>query len=66
MKKRWMILIGFLVILGIAVVVASGRKPYKDLQASDIVSATVHIIPPDQKIQITDIEELVPYINEKY
>lgn len=63
-KKRWMILIGFLLILGIAVVVASDRKPYKDLQASDIVSATVHIIPPDQTIQITDIEALVPYINE--
>lgn len=63
-KKRWMILIGFLVILGIAVVVASGWKPYKDLQASDIVSATVHIIPPDKTIQITDIEALVPYINE--
>lgn len=63
-RKRLMIIIGLLIILGIAVLVVSGRKPYKNLEASDIVSATVHLIPPDKTIQITDIEELVPYLNE--
>lgn len=63
-RKRLMILIGFFVILGIAVLVVSGRKPYKNLEASDIVSATVHLIPPDKTIQIADIEELVPYLND--
>lgn len=42
----------------------SGRKPYKNLEASDIVSATVHLAPPDKTIQITDIKELVAYLNE--
>ena len=63
-RKRLMIVIGFFVILGIAVLVVSGRKPYKNLEASDIVSATVHLIPPEKTIQITDIAELVPYLNE--
>ena len=63
-RKTLMIIIGFLIILGIAVLVASGWKPYKNLEASDIVSATVHLIPPDKTIQITDIEELVPYLND--
>lgn len=63
-RKRLMIVIVFFVILGIAVLVVSGRKPYKNLEASDIVSATVHLIPPDKTIQITDIEELVPYLND--
>lgn len=63
-RKRLMLIIGYFVILGIDVLVVSGRKPYKNLEASDIVSATVHLIPPDKTIQITDIEELVPYLNE--
>lgn len=65
MKKKWLIVIGCLVIIGIVIVFAfSGRKPYKDLEASNIVSATVHLVPPDKTIQITDIEELVAYLNE--
>ena len=38
--------------------------PYQDLNASDVVSAAVHLSPPDQTVQITDIEELVSYLNE--
>lgn len=65
MKKKGLIAIGCLIIIGIIIVFAfSGRKPYKDLEASDIVSATVHLAPPDKTIQITEIEELVAYLNE--
>ena len=63
-RTRLMIVIGFFVILGIAVLIVSGRKPYKNLEASDIVSATVHLIPPDKTIHITDINELGPYLND--
>jgi len=38
--------------------------PYKDLKASDIVSATVYFFPPDKTVQITDVEELVSYLGE--
>lgn len=39
-------------------------KPYKDLKASDIVSATVYFFPPDKTVQITDVEELVSCLGE--
>ena len=39
-------------------------KPYKDLKASDIVSATVYSFPPDKTVQITDVEELVSCLGE--
>lgn len=65
MKKKGLIATGCLIIIGIIVVFAfSGRTPYKDLEASNIVSATVHLAPPYKTIQITEIEELVAYLNE--
>jgi len=63
-KKRLIMIIGCLIVIGILVFAFSGRKPYKDLEASDIVSATVHLAPPDKTIQVTDIKKLVAYLNE--
>lgn len=40
------------------------RRPFKDLQASDIVSATVRLTPPDKTIQITEIPELAAYLRD--
>lgn len=39
-------------------------KPYDNLKVSNVVSATVHLIPPDKTIPITDTEELVTYLND--
>ena len=65
MKKKGLIaIIGCLIVIGIVVFAFSGRKPYKNLEASDLVSATVHLAPPDKTIQITEMEELVTYLNE--
>lgn len=65
MKKR-MVLAGLLVfsitIAGAAAL--AGRRPFRDLRASDIVSAEVHLAPPDKTISITEIPELVSYLNE--
>ena len=63
-KKGLLAIIGCLAVIGIVVFAFSGRKPYKDLEASDIVSATVHLAPPDKTIQVTEIKELVAYLNE--
>lgn len=63
-KKRLIIIISVLIVIGIAASAFSGRKPYKDLEASDIVSAAVHLAPPDKTIQITEFKELVAYLNE--
>lgn len=40
------------------------QKPYKNLKASDIVSATVTLSPPNKTIQIDDIEKLVSLLND--
>ena len=67
MKKKIIIIAAVVVCAVLIVLLAlSGQKPYKDLSASDIVSATVHLAPPDKTIQIADadIEELVSCLNE--
>lgn len=67
MKKR-MNFILLICILSVVVIIigfaaAGGRKPYKDLDSSQIVSAVVRLIPPDETIQITEITELVNLLN---
>ncbi|MGN0994334.1 MAG: hypothetical protein ACI4PD_04360 [Butyricicoccus sp.] len=65
MRKKWLIAALTCIIgIGMVVLVFSSRKPFKDLEVSDIVSATVHLAPPDQTIQITEMEELVSCLNE--
>lgn len=68
MKKR-MNLIVLICILSVVVIiigfaVAGGRKPYKDLDSSQIVSAVVRLIPPDETIQITEITELANLLKD--
>ena len=40
------------------------EKPYKDLVASDVVSATVTFSPPNKTVQIDDIEKLVSLLRD--
>lgn len=40
-----------------------GRKPFKKLQSSDIVSAQIKLSPPEEVKQITNMKEFVPYLN---
>lgn len=51
-------------IIMIAFAVLSGRKPYKDLEAAQIVSAEVQLSPPDKTIQITEIKELADLLKD--
>ena len=64
-KKRFIMMIicvaAVICIVGIHFV---GRKPFKKMKSSDIVSATVLLEPPDEKIVITDVSELVEDLNE--
>lgn len=66
-KKRLMIAIACIILVGIAVIVffsQQGKKPYKDLDAAQIVSAKVLLTPPDKTIEIENIQELVEYLND--
>lgn len=65
MKKLIMLalaLVCMLELVGCGSAVGGGKKPYKDLDAAQIASATVHLSPPDKTVQIIDIEELVGYL----
>lgn len=68
MKKRTLIILLACVMLAAAVVIGiaafGGRKPYKDLDATQIASVTVHLIPPDATVQIVEIEEFVDYLKD--
>ena len=44
-----------LLMVGIALIIFMGKKPFKDLE---IVSASVQLLPPDRTIQIVDVKEL--------
>ena len=46
------------------IVLFSAHRPFKDLEAADITSASVRLSPPDTTIQIVETEELVSYLNE--
>lgn len=63
--KRLIIAFTCVLVSGIIVfVLSSGRKPFKDMEPSEIVSATVQLSPPDKTILITGIEELTNYLND--
>lgn len=69
MKKQKMIILSAACILVLGIVAAafavgSGKKPYKDLDASGIMSAKVRLSPPDKTIQITDINRLAEYLRD--
>jgi hypothetical protein len=61
-KKNNKILI--VILAGIVCIVLSGKKPFKNLSATNVESATVLLIPPNETIKITDIEELTGYLRD--
>ena len=63
-KKAAITMAVAIIVLTAGVIILRGKMPYKDLKASDIVSATVYFFPPDKTVQITDVEELVSYLGE--
>ena len=68
MRKRTMIISLVCILLAavsiIIFVFTSGRKPYKDLEAAQIVSAAVQLSPPGKTIQITETKELVDLLKD--
>ena len=53
-----------LAVLTAAVMIPKGKRPYRELNASDIVSAAVYLGPPDRTVRIADLEELASYLND--
>lgn len=65
MKKRsFTAAIGCFIVIGTAVLLFSGQRPYRALKSADIVSAAVQLSPPDQTIPIPDTENLAAYLSK--
>ena len=65
--KRRLIALLCLAVIGCGILAASalaGRRPYKDLTAADIQSATVLLAPPDTMLEIPDTAELAEYLSQ--
>lgn len=67
--KKSTIIISLICILSVTIImivfaVISGRKPYKNLDTSQIVSAVVRLTPPGETIQITEMTELVNLLKD--
>ena len=52
------------VIAFIACSSSEGEQPYKDLDASEILSATVRVEPPGKTLLVADIDELTEYLQD--
>ena len=65
MKKYGIIVLVAVVMLVLAAYgkQKAGERPFKDLEASEIASATVYLEQDDKTIQINDIDELTDYLN---
>lgn len=67
MKKRAFLLLLSVVFLSLCIVVAAGfwgKKPFRGLDAAEISSASIHLLPPDKTVPITEIKELVEYLED--
>lgn len=65
-RKILLAIVSLLLILAVIVVFdkAKGKKPFQDLEASDISGASVELVPPETTVQITELEELAGYLND--
>ena len=61
MKHKKFLLIALICLIGIGIsfLLFSAHRPFKDLEAADITSASVRLSPPDTTIQIVETEELL-------
>ena len=64
MKKRAAWAFALVFILGLAGCSGAGTKPYQDLTAADIASATVFLQPPDQTLQVEDTDRLAALLQD--
>ena len=75
MKKRWLIPIAamILILLGGVLLTQSslltssppaGRRPFRDLTAADLTSATVTLTPPDKTLAVTDLDALARCLSD--
>lgn len=67
MKKRWLLMAPACILVlftAAALLLAVGRRPYKNLDAAQIASAKVRLSPPDKTVEIENVSELACCLND--
>jgi len=69
MKARYRVLLPFILIVclitGIILfIIISGKKPFRNLDETEIAFASVRITPPEKTLQVMDITTLVEYLQD--
>lgn len=67
MKKRWLLMAPACILLlftAAALLLAMGKRPYKNLDAAQIASAKVRLSPPDKTVEIENASELAGCLND--
>ncbi len=64
MKKIISVVLVLIFVFSLVGCSEKNEKPYKDLVASDVASATVTFSPPNKTVQIDDIEKLVSLLRD--
>ena len=67
MRKRVLIVAAACILLSGVIVYVSvfiGKKPYRDLDASEILSAAVRVEPPGKTLPIADTKKLTEYLRD--
>ena len=67
MKKRWLLMAPACILAlftAAALLLAVGRRPYKNLDAAQIASAKVRLSPPDKTVEIENVSELACCLND--
>lgn len=63
-KKNYLIpCICIFVVSVIIIALMTGKKAFKNLESTDVISSTVRLLPPDKTFQIKDTDELVKILN---
>ena len=52
MRRKWLFFAGVMLVLLLALTFAVGHRPFRNLEASDIQSASVELLPPDVTIPL--------------
>lgn len=65
-RKMPAVAVACILLLGIIVYLSAaiGKKPYEDLNVSEVLSAAVRLVPPDKTVEIVELEELTGYLND--
>ena len=66
MRHKWFFFAGVTLVLLLVLTLAVGRRPFRNLEASDIQSAAVELLPPDVTIQLDrdEIDTLASLLRE--